>query len=85
MKLALLSILFVHASYSYSQEWKQMARDPQINIYDVVIEAEAYFDTIDIKAKGSGWKGYQRWLYENEKRYARNLQTRRLHHREFSR
>jgi hypothetical protein len=70
MKRFLLSILIAHASCIYSQEWKQMARDPQVNIFDVVKEAELYFDTIDIKAKGSGWKGYQRWLYENEKRYA---------------
>ncbi|GAB5417397.1 MAG: T9SS type A sorting domain-containing protein [Crocinitomicaceae bacterium] len=46
-----------------------MAQDPQVNFYDVVAEAEAYFDTIDIHAKGSGWKGYQRWLWENEKKY----------------
>ncbi len=46
-----------------------MAQDPKVNFYDVVAEAEAYFDTIDIHAKGSGWKGYQRWIWENEKKY----------------
>ena len=26
--------------------------------------------THDKDAKGSGWKGYQRWKYENESKYA---------------
>ena len=35
----------------------------------VVAVAEAYFENIDITKKGSGWKAYQRWLYENELKY----------------
>ena len=46
-----------------------MANDININLYDVVAEAEAYFENIDITKKGSGWKAYQRWLYENEPKY----------------
>jgi len=69
MKLLLLSFFVGIGSFSFAQKWKQMAQDPQVNIYDVVAEAEAYFDTIDIHAKGSGWKGYQRWLYENEQKF----------------
>ena len=46
-----------------------MADDPNINLYDVVEEAERYFQNIDKSKKGSGWKGYQRWLYENEPKY----------------
>ena len=46
-----------------------MADDPNINLYDVVDEAERYFQNIDKSKKGSGWKGYQRWLYENEPKY----------------
>jgi hypothetical protein len=69
MKL-LITFLFIGiGTFAFSQKWKQMAQDPQVNIYDVVTEAEAYFDTIDINAKGSGWKGYQRWLYENERKF----------------
>ena len=33
-----------------------MANDININLYDVVAEAEAYFQNIDITKKGSGWK-----------------------------
>ena len=69
MKLRLISLFIGIVSFSFAQKWKQMAQDPQINFYDVVAEAESYFDTIDIHAKGSGWKGYQRWLYENEQKY----------------
>ena len=46
-----------------------MASDLSFNLYDVVKEAEKYFDTIDKSKKGSGWKSYQRWLYENEPKY----------------
>tara|TARA_B100001173_G_scaffold18785_1_gene15061 strand:- start:29985 stop:34355 length:4371 start_codon:yes stop_codon:yes gene_type:complete len=46
-----------------------MADDPNVNLYDVVKEAELYFEQIDKSAKGSGWKSYQRWLYENEPKY----------------
>ena len=46
-----------------------MASDLNVNVYDVVAEAEAYFQNIDKTKKGSGWKAYQRWLYENEPKY----------------
>ena len=46
-----------------------MANDINVNLYDVVAEAEAYFENIDKTKKGSGWKAYQRWLYENEPKY----------------
>jgi hypothetical protein len=69
MKLLLFSFFIGIGTLAFSQKWKQMAQDPQVNIYDVVTEAEAYFDTIDIYAKGSGWKGFQRWLYENERKF----------------
>lgn len=69
MKLLLLTLFVAISSLGFSQRWKKLAQDPQVNFYDVVAEAESYFDTIDIYAKGSGWKGYQRWLYENEQKY----------------
>ena len=63
----IFSILFLNLSFS--QQWKEMANDPNINLYDVVDEAEEYFKNIDKSNKGSGWKAYQRWLYENEPKY----------------
>ena len=35
-----------------------MMNDPQVNVYDVIEAAEAYFETVDKNAKGSGWKTY---------------------------
>ena len=43
--------------------------DPSVNFYTVCAEAEAYFETIDKSAKGSGWKPYQRWKVANESRF----------------
>ena len=37
--------LFINSTFS--QQWKEMANDININIYDVVAEAEAHFETID--------------------------------------
>ncbi|MEM7368729.1 MAG: GEVED domain-containing protein [Bacteroidota bacterium] len=48
--------------------YKQKMLDPNVNFYDVVQEAETYFQTHS-KGKGSGWKGYQRWKNENESRF----------------
>lgn len=45
-----------------------MMGDNMYSIYDVVEEAEKYFEGRS-KGKGSGWKNYQRWLYENEHKY----------------
>lgn len=45
-----------------------MMNDMSVNFYDVVEEAEKYFQSHD-KGKGSGWKGYQRWKAENESKY----------------
>ena len=46
-----------------------MANDINVNVYDVVAEAESYFKNIDKSKKGSGWKAYNRWLYENEPKF----------------
>ena len=43
--------------------------DPIYNIYEEVDVAEAYFENIDKNKKGSGWKKYQRWLFENEPKF----------------
>ena len=46
-----------------------MMHDPKVNVYDVINAAEAYFVNIDKDAKGSGWKGYQRWKFETEPKF----------------
>lgn len=66
--LLLISFSFFINSVS-AQAWKEMMNDPSANVYDVVQEAESYFQNIDVRAKGSGWKTYQRWLFENEAKY----------------
>lgn len=69
LKKLLLLFCLGFINVSFSQQWKEMANDINVNLYDVVAEAEAYFENIDITKKGSGWKAYQRWLYENEPKY----------------
>jgi len=66
--LLLMSFLFsIH--YAQAQAWKEMMHDPNVNVYEVVKEAELYFQNVDTDVKGSGWKTYQRWLYENEPKF----------------
>ena len=67
-KIILLFFLTSITSLS-GQTYKQMMHDPSVNIYDVVEEAEAHFKDKDKFVKGSGWKGFQRWLFENEAKY----------------
>ena len=69
MKYGLTILLLGLVHFSYCQTWKEMAKDLNVNLYDVVAEAEAHFEHINKSKKGSGWKGYQRWLHDNEPRY----------------
>ncbi|MBX7155438.1 MAG: T9SS type A sorting domain-containing protein [Bacteriodetes bacterium] len=71
MKSSVLAfvLLFVAVSdTSFAQLYKQMMNDPNVNFYDVVKEAEQYFENRD-KGKGTGYAPYQRWKHENESRY----------------
>ncbi len=52
----------------FGQKYKIMMEDPSVNFYDVVKEADRYFENRD-KGKGSGFVNYQRWKYENESKY----------------
>lgn len=61
-------LLFISIDIS-AQDWKQMMDDPTFNIYEVVDAAESYFEYVDKTKKGSGWKKYQRWLFENEAKF----------------
>ena len=49
MKNLFLLLAIVTFNLSFSQQWKEMANDININLYDVVAEAEAYFENIDKK------------------------------------
>ena len=69
MKVSLTIVFFGFFNIVFCQNWINMANDYSINLYDVVEEAESYFQNIDKSKKGSGWKKYQRWLYENEPKF----------------
>jgi photosystem II stability/assembly factor-like uncharacterized protein len=69
MKNFCLTILIISPFIISAQDWKQMMDDPAFNIYEVVEAAESYFEDVDKTKKGSGWKKYQRWLFENEPKF----------------
>jgi photosystem II stability/assembly factor-like uncharacterized protein len=52
----------------FSQNYKEMMQDPSYNFYEVVREAESYFEN-NPKGKGTGYTPFQRWKYENEPHY----------------
>ncbi|MDG1913327.1 MAG: GEVED domain-containing protein [Crocinitomix sp.] len=66
--VSFLLLSFVSIGYS-QRSYKELMQDNTVNFYEVCEVAEAYFATIDKDVKGSGWKGYQRWKYENESKY----------------
>ena len=72
MKKLYILILFCFTfSYGYAQRtYQELMKDNNVNFYDVCLAADNYFLVHDKDAKGSGWKGYQRWRYENESKYA---------------
>ena len=49
--------------------YKHMMYDMSINFYTVCDSAEAYFRTIEKDKKGSGYKPFLRWKYDNESKY----------------
>ncbi len=65
--LVLVSALLM-TEKSIAQTYKYMMADPNVNFYDVVKEADKYFENRD-KGKGSGWAPYQRWKHLNESRF----------------
>lgn len=64
--LSIFCLLF--SSPVFAQKYKMMMNDPNVNFYDVVKEADAYFANRD-KGKGTGYAPYQRWKYLNENHY----------------
>lgn len=65
---SILTFSFFHLTLA-QPSYKILMEDNTVNFYEVCAAAEAYFATIDKDAKGSGWKGYQRWVAENESKY----------------
>lgn len=66
----ILTVFALLLSFAQTQPtYKEMMYDNSYNFYEVCEAAEAHFATIDIEAKGSGWKGYQRWKNANEYKY----------------
>jgi hypothetical protein len=68
----LLSISILISSVSWAQSkptYKDMMHDPSYNFYEVVEAAESYFEGVDITSRGSGYKQYQRWRYQNEYKF----------------
>lgn len=57
------------SQYTIAQRYKNLMHDNNVNFYDVIEEAEAYFKTIDKNAKGSGYKNFMRWAAANEGKY----------------
>lgn len=70
LKTLLLFIsIFCFQNSAHGQKYKDMMNDNAFNFYDVVNEAESYFKTIDVLAKGSGYKKFMRWVNNNEYKY----------------
>lgn len=51
-----------------AQSFKAKMYNPQFNFYEVVAEAEAYFEEHGAE-EGSGKKGFERWRYQNERKF----------------
>lgn len=62
-------VLLFALQASNAQKYKHMMSDMNVNFYGVITEADAYFQTVDKTAKGSGYKQYMRWVNNNEYKY----------------
>ena len=68
---AFLLIGFIHpfnVAFSQSISYKEMMNDNTYNFYDVVEAANNYFEK-NGRGKGSGFKIFERWKYENESKF----------------
>ena len=66
----IVSFLLTSTTLLGQRNYKDLIQDNTVNFYDVCKAADTYFKTHDKNIKGSGWKGYERWKYENESKYA---------------
>ena len=68
---AFLLIGFIHpfnVAFSQSISYKEMMNDNTYNFHDVVEAANNYFEK-NGRGKGSGFKIFERWKYENESKF----------------
>lgn len=68
LRLVFLSLLTWIPLFSLSQPFKHKYYDPNVNVNDLIREADAWFEA-NGTGPGNGWKGYQRWRYEFERRF----------------
>lgn len=69
LSLLPLSICVTLAAQNSNVGYQEMMHDPSYNFYEVVNAAEEHFKEIDKGAKGSGWKPFERWKYQNEYKF----------------
>jgi photosystem II stability/assembly factor-like uncharacterized protein len=68
--ISLISFALIAIHLSAQQPvYKAMMNDSKFNFYQVCDSAEAYFKTIEKDKKGSGYKPFLRWKYDNESKY----------------
>lgn len=62
--------LMLFSSRSFAQRaYIEKADNPNVNFYEVKKAGEEYFKTHHKDLKGSGWKQFQRWVYNHEQLY----------------
>lgn len=66
----LIYVLFVNCLFTgiHAQSWIDLRNDSSKNFYEIQSAANAYFNSIDLNQKGTGYKPYKRWEYFVEKR-----------------
>jgi photosystem II stability/assembly factor-like uncharacterized protein len=64
-RAAIFTAALLFSFSGQGQKYKAMMEDPTFSILQVKAEAEAWFETHGTE-EGSGYKGYQRWLWANE-------------------
>ncbi|MDF2454571.1 MAG: C-terminal target protein [Cytophagaceae bacterium] len=64
-KIIFLILFLLLANPLFAQKWFDMMNDENVNFYDVQREAESYF-AIHGTGRGTGYKIYKRWEYENQ-------------------
>ncbi len=68
LRRIVLTLLVGIPLLALSQPFKQKYYDPNVNVNDLIQEADAWFEA-NGTGPGTGWKGYQRWRYEFERRF----------------
>lgn len=66
--ILILFLLISTTCFSQSPHYRDLMRDESVSIPDVMAAAEIWFSTHPT-GKGSGFKGYQRWLMQNMNAY----------------